>query len=128
MGELAMTSTRFAFLIALFAIVAFGQQTTTINVPADQAWTNTGIYINPGSTVQIEARGVIDAVPPNDTRAQFRRVPPSGRPPQGNKPQPDMPALVLLARIGDGPVLAAGSRAQFRAGGQTGSGELQLGI
>src|SRR5687768_920209 len=39
-----------------------------------------------------------------------------------------MPALVLLARIGNGPVLEAGARAQFQAGGRNGSGELLLGI
>jgi LGFP repeat-containing protein len=128
MGALTMTFTRFAFLLAGFAAAVFGQQTTTINVPANQSWTNTGIYLNPGETVQIDARGVIEAVSPSDTRANFHRVPPSGRPRQDNTPQPDMPALVLLARIGDGPVLEAGAHAEFRAGGRNGTGELQLGI
>jgi hypothetical protein len=123
-----MTFTRFAFLLAGFAAAAFDQQTTTINVPANQSWTNTGIYLNPGETVQIDARGVIEAVSPSDTRANFHRVPPSGRPRQDNTPQPDMPALVLLARIGDGSVLEAGAHAQFRAGGRNGTGELLLGI
>ena len=115
-------------LFAGFA-AAWGQQTITVNVPANQAWTNTGIYLNPGSTVLIEARGAIEAVSPSDTRALFHNVPPSGRPErQSNKPQPEMPALVLLARIGNGPVLEAGARAQFQAGGRNGSGELLLGI
>jgi hypothetical protein len=39
-----------------------------------------------------------------------------------------MPTLVLLVRIGDGPVLEAGARSDFRAGGQNGTGELLLGI
>src|SRR5437899_733637 len=119
-----MTSSRFECLFAAFAAAALGQQTTTINVPANQSWTNTGIYLNPGSTVQIDARGVIEAVPPSDTRANFHRVPPSGRPRLDNTPQPEMPALVLLARIGDGPVLEAGAHAEFRAGGRNGTGEL----
>jgi hypothetical protein len=116
-------------LLAGFAAAAWGQQTITINVPANQAWTKTGVYLNPGSTVVIEARGAIEAVPPSDARPMFHNVPPSGRPErQSNKPQPDMPALVLLARIGNGPVLEAGARAQFQAGGRNGFGELMLGI
>src|SRR4051794_8985526 len=116
-------------LLAGFAAVALGQQTTTVTVPANQAWTRTGIYLNPGSTVVIEARGVIEAVSPADTRAMFHQVPPAGRPErQANKPHPDMPALVMLARIGNGPVLEAGAHAQLQAGGRNGSGELMLGI
>ncbi|MEP6539202.1 MAG: hypothetical protein ABJF23_27950 [Bryobacteraceae bacterium] len=115
----------------LFAGVAtaFGQQVTTVNVPANQVWTKTGVYLNPGSTVLIEARGAIEAVSAADTRALFHKVPPAGRPErQSNKPQPEMPALVLLAKIGNGPVLEAGARAEFQAGGRNGSGELLLGI
>jgi hypothetical protein len=124
-----MTCSRLGWLFAEFAAAsALGQQATTINVPANQSWTNTGIHLNAGSTVQIDARGVIEAVPPSDTRANFHRVPPSGRPRQDNMPQPDMPALVLLARIGDGPVLEAGAHTELRAGGRNGTGELLLGI
>ena len=39
-----------------------------------------------------------------------------------------MPALVMLARIGNGPVMEAGARAEFPAGDPYGTGELQLGI
>jgi len=118
-----------AFLFAGLSAVAWGQQTTTITVPANQSWTRTGIYLNPGSSVQIEAQGEIEAVSPADTRAMFHHVPPAGRPErQENKPQPQMPALVLLARIGNGPVLEAGARSQFQAGGRNGTGELLLGI
>ncbi|HUS07649.1 MAG TPA: hypothetical protein VMZ52_15190 [Bryobacteraceae bacterium] len=124
-----MTPLRFILLFAGLASTVLGQQTITVNIPANQAWTNTGIHLNAGDTVRIDARGEIEAVPPTDMRAQFHRVPPSGRPErQSNKPQPDMPTLVLLARIGDGPVLEAGAHAQFQAGGQNGTGELLLGI
>ena len=75
------------------------------------------------------ARGTVEAVPPSDTRAFFHRVPPEGRPErQSNKPQPLMPALVMLARIGNGPVMEAGTRAEFPGGDPYGTGELQLGI
>ena len=128
-GEaLNMTRHYFALLLAGVAPAAWGQPTTIV-VPANRSWTNTGIYLNPGSNVQLEARGAIEAAPPSDKRPMFHRVPPSGRPErQSNKPQPQMPALVMLARIGGGPVLEAGARAQFRAGGRNGTGQLQLGI
>jgi len=126
---LTMNPCYIAFLFGALAVTALGQQTATITVPANQSWTKTGIYLNPGSTVRIEASGVIEAVPPSDTRPLFHNVSPSGRPErQSNKPQPNMPALVMLAKIGDGPVLEAGARAQFGAGGQNGTGELLLGI
>jgi hypothetical protein len=123
--------TRCAFVL-LFAGVAacWGQvQTITVTVPANQAWTRTGIVLNPGSSVILEAQGAVEAVGQSDTRALFHRVPPEGRPErQSNKPQPLLPALVMLARIGDGPVMEAGARAEFPAGDPYGSGELQLGI
>jgi hypothetical protein len=85
--------------------------------------------VEPGSSILLEASGSVDAVPASDTRALFHRVPPEGRPErQSNKPQPLMPALVMLARIGNGPVMEAGARAEFPGGDPYGTGELQLGI
>ena len=104
-------------------------RTTNVEVPANRAWTRTGIYLSPGSTVLLEARGAIEAVSSSDTRSIFHRVPPEGRRErQVNKPQPLLPALGLLARIGEGPVLDAGARAEFPVGDPYGAGELQLGI
>src|SRR5437867_4591825 len=119
-----------ALFLATLTAPTWGQTNTrTVQVPANQAWTNTGIYVNPGGSVQLEASGFIEAAPPSDARAMFHHVSPAGRPErQSNKPQPEMPALVMLARLGDGPVLQAGTRFQFRADDQNGSGELQLGI
>jgi len=119
-----------ALMFAGLASVCWAQgQAVTVEIPANQSWTNTGVFVNPGETVLVEARGVIEAVSPADTRPMFHRVPPAGRPErQSNKPQPNMPALVMLARLGDGPVLEAGSRAELQAGDSNGSGELQLGI
>lgn len=123
---------RYAYPLVLiaFSAVGWGQsQTRTIQVPANQSWTTTGIFVEPGASVLLEARGAIEAVPPSDTRAFFHRVPPEGRPErQSNKPQPLMPALALVARIGNGPVLEVGDRAEFPGGEPYGSGELQLGI
>jgi hypothetical protein len=104
-------------------------QTITVDVPANRAWTSTGVIVNPGTSVLLEASGTVEAVSSSDTRALFHRVPPEGRPErQSNKPQPLMPALVMLARFGNGPVMEAGARAEFPAGDPYGTGELQLGI
>jgi hypothetical protein len=121
---------RCALLVASIAAAAWAQErTVTVQVPANQAWTNAGIYVNPGSSVLLQASGFIEAVPPSDNRAMFHHVPPSGRPMrQENKPHPDMPTLVMLARLGNGPVLEAGAQKQIEANEQNGSGELQLGI
>ena len=122
---------RFVFGIWLTgAAGCWGQgQTITVDVPANRAWTSTGIIVNPGTSVLVEASGTVEAVPSSDTRALFHRVPPEGRPErQSNKPQPLMPALVMLTRFGNGPVMEAGARAEFPGGDPYGTGELQLGI
>jgi len=107
--------------------LAWGQR-VTVQVPANQAWTRTGIFIEPGSAVTIDATGQIEAVSPADTRPLFHRVPPEGRAErQSNKPQPSMPALVMLGRIGNGPVFAAGNHTELSADSNR-SGELELGI
>ncbi len=101
----------------------------TVDVRAQDAWRRTGIQLPPGTTILLQATGSIEAVPPNDTRPEFHRVPPEGGAArQGNKPQPLMRMLALLVRIGDGPVMEAGSQFQVTAGDPYGSGELQLGI
>ncbi len=125
-----MNLQRCVLLVVALAAAGWAQdQTVTVQVPANQAWTNTGIYVNPGSSVVLQASGLIEAVPPSDSRAMFHNVPPSGRPiRQENKPHPDMPTLVMLARFGNGPVLHAGAQKQIQANDQNGSGELQLGI
>jgi len=121
---------RCTLLVAVLTAAAWAQdRTVTIQVPANQAWTNTGIYVNPGNSVVLQASGFIEAVPPSDNRAMFHNVPPSGRSlRQENKPHPDMPTLVMLARLGNGPELEAGAQKQIDANDQNGSGELQLGI
>lgn len=116
-------------LVGLAGTLTAQDRTITIDMPANRAWTRTGIILNPNNTVRLEARGLVEAAASSDTRAIFHAVPPEGRPlRQNNKPQPLMRALALLARIGDGPVFEAGAQAEFPAGDPYGSGELQLGI
>jgi hypothetical protein len=99
-----------------------------VEVPANRAWTRTGVFIDPGSTVLIEATGLIEAVSSADPRPLFHRVPPEGRAErQENKPQPTMRALAMLGRIGNGPVFEVGARTELASDPKQ-SGELQLGI
>jgi hypothetical protein len=124
-----MLQLRQVFLVGLISTALWGQRPVSVDVAANRAWNRTGIFLGAGNSVVIEASGTIDAVPPNDQRPFFHRVPPEGRPErQPNKPQPFLPSLVLLARIGNGPVMEVGARAEFPAGDPYGTGELQLGI
>ena len=121
-----MRYSKILLVLAGFALNSWGQVRVSVEVPANRAWTRTGVFLDQGSTVLIEATGLIEAVPPADTRPLFHRVPPEGRAErQENKPQPTMRALVMLGRIGNGPVFEAGARTELTADR---SGELQLGI
>ncbi len=122
-----MNCKKIVLICASLTPLAWGQR-ITVDVPANRAWTHTGIFVEPGSSVMIDATGQIEAVPPSDARPLFHRVPPEGRSErQGNKPQPSMPALVMLGRIGNGPIFAAGNHIEVGPD-QYGTGELQLGI
>ncbi|MFO0981480.1 MAG: hypothetical protein U1E76_06950 [Planctomycetota bacterium] len=105
-------------------------RTLTLQVAADRAWTSTGIELRAGDVVRIEATGVVEASASDDARTLFHRVPPEGRPEfQPNLPQPLLPALVMLGRIGDGPVLPIGRLVtRLAAGAPYGTGTLSLGI
>lgn len=109
--------------------VSAQERTVTVQVPANRAWTSTGISLASGQLVQIEATGTVEASSPSDARVFYHQVPPEGRRERhSEKPAPLLPALALLGRIGDGPVLLIGASAQFYAGLPYGTGELQLGI
>ena len=120
-----MPYTKLLFLLTGLAASSWGQGRTTVEVPANRLWTRTGIKVDRGSTVVIDATGQIEAASNADTRAFVHHVPPEGRERQDNKPQPNMRSLVMLARISDGPIIEAGAHTEFTADR---SGELQLGI
>ena len=115
-------------LAMVIATVAKAQE-KVVQVPANQAWTRTGIMLNPGQTVRITASGAVEASPPSDPRPFYHQVPPEGRLERfANAPEPLLPDLALLGRIGNGPVLLVGGGVQLTAGAPYGSGELILGI
>jgi hypothetical protein len=131
-----MTSFRFTSMLLVMGLgwgmprQSMGQdRTITVQVPANQAWTSTGVTLSPGMTVQIEASGTVEASSSSDTRPFYHQVPPDGRLERhADKPAPLLLALSLLGRIGTGPVLLVGARAQFTVGPPYGSGQLFLGI
>jgi hypothetical protein len=106
-----------------------GGQSRTIQVAASAAWTATGVVLDPGVGVEIEASGTIEAAAPSEGRALYHQVPPSGRAEfHSHLPQAFLPALSLLGRIGNGPVVPVGLGVRMLAAPPYGSGELFLGI
>jgi hypothetical protein len=103
--------------------------TVTIQVPANKAWTGTGVQLTQGTGVQIMASGTVDASSPSDARVYYHQVPPEGRMERLRQfPSPLLPGLTLLGRVGNGPSFLVGAGAQFTVDPAYGSGELQLGI
>ena len=105
------------------------EQVVTIEVPANRAWTPTGVVLRPGELVMVQASGTIEAASPSAPGPFYHAVPPTGRAQfHPDKPQPLLAALSLLGRIGVGPVVPVGPFARWYAGPPYGSGELFLGI
>lgn len=103
--------------------------TRTIRVPATQPWTATGVRLTEGTEVEITAEGNIEATPSTDQRSYYHHVPPEGRDERlGQFPQPNLPGLALLGRIGEGPVFLVGAKIRFVVDASRGAGELFLGI
>lgn len=119
--------------LLLVVTAAWAQEpprTVTVEVPANRAWTRTGVVVEPGTAVRIEATGAVEAAGSEDRRAFYHQVPPEGRGEMfGYLPQPLLPALMLVGRLGDGPVVPVGRQvARLPGGPPYGSGELLLGI
>ncbi|MEV0308236.1 LecA/PA-IL family lectin [Nonomuraea fuscirosea] len=94
---------------------------TVINVPATQAWTGTGLYIQPGQAIHITANGAVE-IAHNDAFAKA----PDGDPgctAQGAWVAPGLPCWSLIGRVGDGSPRAVGQEAHLQ-----GKGDLYLGI
>ncbi len=98
--------------------------TGTVTVPANQPWTDTGIFLHAGDVVTISATGTASM------GAGWPPMPPAGRPPDcGGRqgfPAPQVPCWSLIGRLGeDGPVFYVGSGTTF---GVPKDGELFLGV
>lgn len=119
-----------AGILLVVTVPAFAQgRTATVQVPANQAWTSTGVTVSAGQTVEIAASGVVEASSAGDTRSFYHQVPPEGRwERHAEKPAPLLPALALLCRVGNGPIFLVGAGAKFTAGSPYGTGEVWLGI
>jgi len=108
------------------APVAFGTSGqlpgTTVNVPGNVAWTDTGVTVNQGDRVAFQASGQIT----------YGRSPGQVATPDGgadrrpNYPDPSVPVGALLGRIGNGAPFAIGTQSQ--ALGMPASGRLMLGV
>ncbi len=107
------------------------QRSLTIQVPANQAWTPTGVMLDGGTSVRIEASAMIEASGQSDARVFYHQVPPEGRDEfLSNMPQPLLKSLCLMAKVGNGgPALPVGKYIHtFSGGAPYGNGELYLGI
>ena len=96
---------------------------TTINVPANVAWTDTGITVNAGDKVMFQASGSI-----NYGQSAGQSATPDGGPERrSNYPDPSAPVGALIAKVGNnGTPFGIGSQRQ--ALGMPASGRLFLGV
>jgi hypothetical protein len=106
----------------------------TVSVPADQAWTDTGLTVRRGDRVAFRANGEVRLMRPNETdivanpngsdiRADAARSPRRG---VGGVAVPSMGLGGLVARIGNGEPFPIGTRSEPISMGD--SGRLMLGI
>ena len=95
---------------------------TTIRVPANQAWTDTGITVNQGDKVSFQASGEITyGRSPGQTA-----TPDGGADRRPNYPLPSVPVGALIGRIGNGAPFGIGTQTQPLP--MPASGRLRLGI
>jgi hypothetical protein len=105
----------------------------TLNIPADQGWTDTGVNVNTGETVAISANGSIILT----TDGHIPPMSPAGFPPNCTAaevygqffvpfPAFQLPCWSLIGRIGtNGPIFEVGTNTIFQA---QSSGEFYLGV
>jgi BON domain len=95
-----------------------------IQVPANQAWTATGVFLKAGSVVAISATGTASM------GGGWPPMPPEGRPPncggRSGFPAGDLPCWSLIGRVGEqGPIFYVGSGTTLRV---PRDGQLFLGV
>ena len=94
-----------------------------ITIPGNQAWTDTGKYLNAGDQVAINASGSVTM------GGGWTPLPPNGKNPNcgnlGGFPAEELPCWSLIGRVGDGPIFFVGNSANIKA---QNSGELLLGV
>ena len=93
-----------------------------IFVPADRAWTDTGLRLRAGETFRIDASGTVNWGPNRSDDPDGE----PGSPYNANRPLPNRAGGALIGRIGNGQPFFVGSGMQtFRA---SSSGPLYLGL
>jgi hypothetical protein len=94
-----------------------------VTIPGNQAWTDTGKYLNAGDQVSIAASGAVTM------GGGWAPLPPSGKNPNcgtlGGFPAGELPCWSLIGRVGDGPIFEVGNGRKITA---QNSGELLLGV
>ena len=94
-----------------------------ITIPGNQAWTDTGKYLNAGDEVTITASGAVSM------GAGWTPLPPAGKGPNcgslGGFPAGQFPCWSLVGRVADGPIFYVGNGTKIQA---SNSGELLLGV
>jgi hypothetical protein len=80
----------------------------TVRVPANQAWTDTGITVNAGDRITFQASGEITyGRSPGQTAS-----PDGGQERRPNYPDPSVPVGALIGRIGNGKPFGIGTQTQ----------------
>jgi hypothetical protein len=96
---------------------------TTINVPANQAWTDSGITVNSGDRVMFQASGSINY----GQGAGQTATPDGGGERRSNYPDPSVPVGALIGKVGNnGTPFAIGNQRQALS--MPASGRLFLGV
>jgi len=94
-----------------------------ITIPGNQAWTDTGKYLNADDEVNITASGAVSM------GGGWTPLPPAGKDPNcgnlGGFPAGQLPCWSLIGRVGDGPIFYVGNGKKIQA---QNSGELLLGV
>jgi hypothetical protein len=96
---------------------------TTINVPANQAWTDSGITVNAGDRVMFQASGTINF----GQSAGQTATPDGGGERRSNYPDPSAPVGALIGKVGNnGTPFAIGNQRQALS--MPAAGRLFLGV
>ena len=94
----------------------------TIRVPANQAWTDTGMTVNQGDRVSFQASGEITyGRSPGQTA-----TPDGGAERRANYPDPTVPVGALIGKVGNSAPFGIGTQAQPL--GMPASSRLMIGV
>jgi hypothetical protein len=109
-------------IVAANAPVGTSGAAITIRVPANQAWTDTGITVNQGDRVSFQASGEITyGRSPGQTA-----TPDGGADRRANYPDPSVPVGALIGKVGKSAPFGIGTQGQPL--GMPASGRLMIGV